>query len=974
MSNSGGTLTLPSPTHVHHVDVQAGLRSLRRSLSRSPSKFSLVRTASQSSSSAGSSPSSPSCRRVQSQYFGHQPNSPAPTSFHGQSPLATPFRPSVKLSLRSAKKSPGISSSKPLRHRTSPRTSPRGSPRTSPRSPAPPRRALHATSNIANSTTPTSTPPDHNASGQENLNIFGSRSPTARKAAEKPSNRHSMHLDISGASSQLSMSRAADANTPITVNSLASPLKRSDANMNLDQTLSGSPRAKRRSFGPSNFGSEFNIFDQSPGSPDSDIQDDASREYDWTGPGIELASSPTPSVMPRRAGSLRRSTLQQRHTSERTSWGRRQGSQQLSQISHDATTTPNAKNRPRLSLDHFLPPPQRDSPFSQGGPLPNPSAHMIPQPAHQPHPLSRAMTTSSSNSSMVDDSPTHHPVQISEKPRAPMNWSKSLPLGALRPQPDRETGPTASVSTPDYKHARPFEGAFASTGLVSKMNRNPEAAPPAQRGFGFVPDTPCKKISGFNTYPPPPGSGGSGRRRRHIRHSFGTPSTPFNPPSVRAEDTFAEQSRPVLFNGFATRHSRKGSLLSLHSEDGRSPQTSEESVDSMIGIDEGIPPTPTKTQLIDDGFGQLTNDSPTTNRHMPVASPAFTNSLNSQRGPATNCKLSPPEGPYSDGGSRDPGDAICDDGDPDVPTVITGGTPPSISISMPASSQDRAKRGCMSTPAPLKTTCATPSIMTTTKIRFAKTDSALPASPLDRLEFADGASPHTPQDNVMPPDASRLSISNQAETSLFPFSGERKATFPPATPTTRPDTFSFFQDRRAITPVNGMAPRDLDETLVSRFGKVEYVGKGEFSQVYKVTELAKPAMKAQQSFFSTPTHRTPPSPSGKCFAVKKLSLPFQGDKDRAFRLREVSIMRSLQGCDHVLQLIDSWEHKNSLYIQTEYCEEGSLDVFLSLVGTKGRLDDFRIWKTMLEVTQVMPHNPLLTGNKSNILPGSATYP
>ncbi|GKT60410.1 hypothetical protein ColTof4_00543 [Colletotrichum tofieldiae] len=42
-NSSGGTLTVPSPTHVHHVDVLASsVRSLRRSLSRSPSKFSLA--------------------------------------------------------------------------------------------------------------------------------------------------------------------------------------------------------------------------------------------------------------------------------------------------------------------------------------------------------------------------------------------------------------------------------------------------------------------------------------------------------------------------------------------------------------------------------------------------------------------------------------------------------------------------------------------------------------------------------------------------------------------------------------------------------------------------------------------------------------------------------------------------------------------------------------------------------------------
>ncbi|RYP55267.1 hypothetical protein DL768_000022 [Monosporascus sp. mg162] len=831
MSNSGGTLTLPSPTHVHHVDVQAGLRSLRRSLSRSPSKFSLVRTASsQSSSSAGSSPSSPSLRRVQSQYFGQNSssNSSAP-----QSPLATPFRPSVKLSLRSAKssKSPGIPSS---------------------------------------STKPALRTLESSASGQENLNVFGARSPVSRKGAEKPHNRHSMHLDIAGASSQFAMPRPADANSPIPASPVVSPLKRSDATMNLDQSSSGSPRPKRRSYGPSNFGSDFNVFDLGPGSPSPEIHEDTAREYEWTGSSTAISSEqavpPTPSVMPRRAGSLRRSTLQQRHSTERTSWGRRHAAQQLSQVPNDATASPNAKHRPRLSMDHFLPPPQRDSPFNQA-PLPNPSAHMLSQPAHQPHPLSRAMTTSSSSSSLVDESPTHAPMQLSERPRAPMNFSKSLPIGAVRPQPERGAGPVPSVSTPDYKHAKPYEGAFASTGLVSKMNRNPELGPPGDGSFGFVvPDTPCKnKISGFNTYPPPPGSGKG--RNRHIRHSFGTPSTPFNPPSARSQNIFGEQPRPVLFNGFS-RHSRKGSLLSLYSDDGRTPpEANESSIESMTGIDEGIPPTPTKQQLLEESssnLNQLTNDSPTTHRQRSASTSVFGNI-----------------GSWQESGAS--------------------------------------------------------------------------SSPMDRLEFAEKASPRTPRDNIIPPDASRLSISQHADGSLFPWSAERRSIFPPATPTTRAEAFPFNQDRRAITPVNGMAPRDLDEGLVSRFGKVEYIGKGEFSQVYKVTESAKPAARAQQSFFSTPTHRTPPLPSGKFFAVKKLSLPFQGDKDRALRLREVSILKNLQGCDHVLQLIDSWEEKNNLYIQTEYCEEGSLDVFLSLVGLKGRLDDFRIWKIMLEISQGLRH-------------------
>ena len=202
MSNSGGTLTLPSPTHAHHhhVDVQAGFRTLRRSLSRSPSKFSLARNSSQSSSDTGSAPGSPSCRRVQSQLFAQNSPTHAPNAVHVQSPLATPFRPS-KFALRSAKvsKSPAASKSG-LRNRTSPKS-------------PPVRRALGASLNSVNATPSCAepgTPGKENSpntrlrsspASRSNSNGGGSNSSTPGKV-----NRHSMHLDMTGAS-QLTRSR-----------------------------------------------------------------------------------------------------------------------------------------------------------------------------------------------------------------------------------------------------------------------------------------------------------------------------------------------------------------------------------------------------------------------------------------------------------------------------------------------------------------------------------------------------------------------------------------------------------------------------------------------------------------------------------------------------------------------------------------------------------------------------------------------
>ncbi|KAK8109830.1 hypothetical protein PG999_007967 [Apiospora kogelbergensis] len=879
-NSSGGTLTLPSPTHHNHIDVTAAVRTLRRSISRSPSKFNLSRSASQGSDlSAASSvsqqsptPASPSLRRMASQQFFSSPNNaqaPTTNSILSQShtPLATPFRPSAKLSLRSGKSASKTILSSPSGLGSASKSISR---RASPKSPS--KRALNAAPSTAGNSTPSSSL-EVDASGQENFGLFRTRSPAPRRSFEKSKNRHSMHLDVSGATQ--AMTRFTDGN--LTPTSAASPLKRSDATVDSDQTTFGSPKAKRRSYGPSSFGSDFNVFEQGPKSPNFDIHDESTREYDWTGGSAgdnysteSRASPAAPVVVPRRAGSLRRSTLQQR---ERTSWGKRQAAMKLAELQNNGMSTP-VKGRPRLSLDHYMPPPQRDSPFGTPTPLLNPSVHNAAQQqpqqqqpqSHQAHPLSRTMTASSSNSSLPDESPTHFP-HISEKPRAPINWSKSLPIGAVRPTAESEHSNVGSVSTPDYKDAKPFFGAFASTGLVSKMTRNPELEP-VGRGGAAVPDTPCKKqYNGFATYPQPvPGSAMKGRGK-HIRHTFGAPSTPFNPMGSQSEgqNTFGQPaSRPGLFSGFGSRHTRKGSLLSLYSDDGRASPV-DTSGDSFMTTDLDLPPTPTKHQLLDQEAGSTTpNDSPTANRHTTVPGSAF-------------------------------------------------------------------------------------------GIGRWQPDTFANSSPLERIDFNEKASPKTPLEAVPSLDASRLSISNPNDRLLFPSVGSRKSLFPPATPTTRQEPFPLFAERRAITPTNGMGLQDADASLLDRFGKVEYIGKGEFSQVYKVVKSARPEGLDQSVSFSTPTH-TPKSPSpNDVFAVKKLRLPFKGTSDRALRMREVSALEALRGAEHIVQLIDSWEEKNNLYIQTEYCEEGSLDLFLAKVGVKGRLDDFRIWKVMLELCQGLQH-------------------
>ncbi|KAH6697604.1 mitosis inhibitor protein kinase SWE1 [Plectosphaerella plurivora] len=868
-SNSGGgTLTVPSPTHVHHVDVfSSGVRTLRRSLSRSPSKFNLGRTNSQTSSdsSLASQPQTASeqspCRRLspmtRSQNHSTTPVT-APSLFSSTTPLHAPpttslshFSPSVKLSLRSAKSSKsGASPSRPLSRL-----------RASPKSPL--KRTLSSTNNSESSTP---LPSGSNSPGQENShnshNSTTQRSPLTRggsiprRPLEK-SSRHSLHLDVSGSAHQ-ALVRALEGNGDLLAKVSIEPgtagsgaLKRSDAIMDLDQPNVSSPVAKRRSlhgisslgytdvggsiFGGANLGatpvamSHNNSFE---------IHEDittSNREYELFGSGSTPAPrepipspTPTPSI-PRRTGSLRKSTLQQRQH-DRSSWGRRSGANHLAQMGGEFAT-PNVKNRPRLSMDQFLPPQvSRDSPFVST----TPSA----PPPQQPHPLSKTLITSASGNSLEERTSTNVAPAVFAKPQAPVNFAKSLPYGIG--QPDKVT---------PFKDVKPWAGAFMSTGLISKVNRNPED----DLHKVTMPDTPCKKpTNGFATYPPPPGS--AMKKRNGGRSGFGLPSaTPFNNTSPTHSRSIFSSSNPTkglsLFQRLGPRHSRRGSLLSMDGDDKKFTFESSSSVPAVATTE--APPTPTKQSI-----------------STPV---------------------------LSEFAERDPGSES-----PSAQRSMSffgTGRPPQISRESTAS------------PVELRT-------------------------------------PKTPQASVVLPDASHLSISNPVDfrQSMGP------GTAPPVTPSGRE---SFFNSSLNLsTPVNGngRAAPDVDDSLYSRFDKVELVGKGEFSSVYRVVKSASLRASFLSVFSGTPSKASPRSPEpDRYFAVKKARKPFLGPKDRENKLREVRALQALTHADHVLRYVDSWEFDHHLFIQTEFCDEGTLDKFLSNVGRKGRLDDFRIWKIIHDV-------------------------
>lgn len=221
------------------------------------------------------------------------------------------------------------------------------------------------------------------------------------------------------------------------------------------------------------------------------------------------------------------------------------------------------------------------------------------------------------------------------------------------------------------------------------------------------------------------------------------------------------------------------------------------------------------------------------------------------------------------------------------------------------------------------------------------TSSVAPTPTLDRSK-----SPHTPQGSYTPPDASRLSISGQANRrGSVPFYASINGglAFPPATPTTSRDQVFVFGNAQPVAPITGLTKNDVDTSLTACFQNVKLLpGDGEFSQVFLVDQSAHDSMTQSPSSNSLT----------KRWVVKKSKKPFTGPRDRDRKMLEVEILKSLRGNEHIIEFTNCWEANQHLYIQTEYCENGNLKTFLSETGDKARLDDFRIWKILLELSSV----------------------
>lgn len=224
-----------------------------------------------------------------------------------------------------------------------------------------------------------------------------------------------------------------------------------------------------------------------------------------------------------------------------------------------------------------------------------------------------------------------------------------------------------------------------------------------------------------------------------------------------------------------------------------------------------------------------------------------------------------------------------------------------------------------------------------------------------RISSLDFSAPQTPSDSGIP-DPSSLSISQGHKTILSPtphsernFGG--RSPFIPATPTHRDNEGNIWRGNSIVTPSNNLRRQEADSVLSHRFPRVQWLATGEFSHVYKVSEP--PAQSYFSPLASSKPERTPRP--DRVYIVKKSKAAYTSTKALKRAFREASFLKSLTEAEpkpeHIVEYINSWDAMGHLYIQTEYCEEGDLEQFLIRNGQRSRLDDFRIWKVMLEISE-----------------------
>ena len=426
------------------------------------------------------------------------------------------------------------------------------------------------------------------STGEENEEVSPSE---AAAGMTNDRNGHASKLELNDGPIKFEFARPARPKLENALPAKSSPLKRSDGIMNLEHASWGSPMAKRRSLHGAFLGTDFDIFEHGS---NSENRGEAEKKSTTA---VSSSHGRRPSPL-RKSLSLRKSTLQQRYAGVPS---RPRGHHDLVS-DYTSPGTASARSRQRTSLD---------SAWLSGGESSLSSQRRLQltetplftsqskqhattaqyQHNHQPHPLSHALTPSSSAPKDANNFQPMPPPDTSLE-RVKMPYSKSLPIGATRPTaPTRPNGrdPENSFATPDgYRSAKPLPAAFMSTGLISKRNRNVDGTLDSSLAGYAMPDTPSKRSS----FPPVKASPCRSNFSKTIRSrpEFGTPTTPFGPHTVRPSVTKGVSIFGTRLGN--SKSSKKISFSSISADD--ASQSFNDQIDSQSSNDE-LPPTPTKT-------------------------------------------------------------------------------------------------------------------------------------------------------------------------------------------------------------------------------------------------------------------------------------------------------------------------------------------------------------------------------------------
>lgn len=198
--------------------------------------------------------------------------------------------------------------------------------------------------------------------------------------------------------------------------------------------------------------------------------------------------------------------------------------------------------------------------------------------------------------------------------------------------------------------------------------------------------------------------------------------------------------------------------------------------------------------------------------------------------------------------------------------------------------------------------------------------------------------------NILPPPGgTKLGYDNEGSCSSTDTTPTRKKSLLHGKTKAREESIIKSRSRKAhdSSPVltrriiNAKIETNPDSHLFDKFTNVSNIGNGQFSTVYQVT--------FQQT--------------KKKYAVKAI----QPNKHISMRrvVQEIKILSEIsestlddEGKEYVINFISSWKHQTSFYIMTEFCENGTLDGFLQeqIVAKKTRLEDWRIWKIIVELS------------------------